>query len=62
MKNPHYDPAKPHHTPDGFRNRYPHPRPGGDFWKWQRERRKAGLPKPPTLDLSCIAPNLSGVH
>ncbi|CAG2130054.1 MBL fold metallo-hydrolase [Ralstonia mannitolilytica] len=62
MKNPYYDPAKPHHTPDGFRNRYAHPRPGGDFWQWQRERRRLGLPKPPTRDLSCVAPNLAAIH
>ncbi len=62
MKNPYYDPAKPHHTPDGFRNRYAHPRPGGDFWQWQRERRRQGLPKPPTRDLSCVAPNLAAIH
>jgi len=42
----YFDASKPHHGPDGFRNNYEDwPRP--DFWKWQRERRLAGLPKPP---------------
>ena len=62
MANPHYDPSKPHHTPDGFRNRYPHARTDGDFWKWQQERRRLKLPKPPTQDLSCVAPDLAAVH
>lgn len=62
MKNRHYSSAKPHHTPDGFRNRYPHAREGGNFWQWQRDRRRLGLPKPPTADLSCVAPNLAAIH
>jgi N-acyl-phosphatidylethanolamine-hydrolysing phospholipase D len=36
-KNANYDPAKKHHTPEGFRNNYPH-ESGGSFWKWQWER------------------------
>ena len=47
-RNPFYDPQKPHHTPTGFRNLDPGVRIGGDFWRWRRERRAAGLPKPPT--------------
>ncbi|MCZ6747756.1 MAG: MBL fold metallo-hydrolase [SAR324 cluster bacterium] len=35
--NPYYDPAKPHHTPDGFRNNYPHPEKGSLLkWKWDQ--------------------------
>lgn len=45
--NPYYDPAKPHHTPTGFRNPDPGVRIGGDFWRWRRERRAAGLPGEP---------------
>jgi L-ascorbate metabolism protein UlaG (beta-lactamase superfamily) len=41
-----YDPTKPHHTAEGFRNNYP-TGPRGDFWKWQRERQEKGLPKIP---------------
>ena len=31
QQNPHYDPAKPHHTPSGFRNLDPDARMGGGF-------------------------------
>lgn len=46
-RNPYYDSGKPHHTPEGFRNPDPQVRIGGDLRRWQRERRAAGLPKPP---------------
>ncbi len=62
MKNPDYDASKPHHTPDGFRNRYPHATRNGDAWKWMRERRRLGLPKPPTTDLSCVPPDPAAIH
>ncbi len=45
--NPYYDPAKPHHTPTGFRNNYLQGEIGGSFLKWQWERRTQGLPPPP---------------
>jgi len=35
--NPYYNPAKPHHTPEGFRNRYPHAEKAS-FWKWKLEQ------------------------
>src|ERR687895_123338 len=35
--NPYFDPAKPHHTPEGFKNRYPHAEKGS-FWKWKLEQ------------------------
>jgi L-ascorbate metabolism protein UlaG (beta-lactamase superfamily) len=44
--NPHFDPAKPHHTSDGFRNNHPH-RPHGGFWKWRWEKFWSGLPREP---------------
>jgi N-acyl-phosphatidylethanolamine-hydrolysing phospholipase D len=40
------DPNRPHHTPEGFRNNYPHPAPAS-FWAWQRERWQKGLPATP---------------
>jgi L-ascorbate metabolism protein UlaG (beta-lactamase superfamily) len=45
--NPYHDPAKPHHTPQGFRNLEPSTRGQGDLGRWRRERREAGLPHPP---------------
>ena len=45
--NPYYDPSKPHHTPTGFRNPDTEVRIGGDLRRWRRERRAAGLPRPP---------------
>jgi N-acyl-phosphatidylethanolamine-hydrolysing phospholipase D len=45
--SPYYDPAKPHHTPTGFRNNYLQGAIGGSFLKWQWERRTQGLPPPP---------------
>jgi N-acyl-phosphatidylethanolamine-hydrolysing phospholipase D len=44
--NPHYNPAKSHHTPNGFRNNYG-PGPSDGFWKWQWERVSTGVPKKP---------------
>jgi N-acyl-phosphatidylethanolamine-hydrolysing phospholipase D len=35
--NLNYDPSKKHHTPEGFRNNYPH-EANQSFWKWQWER------------------------
>ena len=44
--NPAYDPNKPHHVPDGFRNLYasPHGEPDGGFWAWQWQRLRSDLP------------------
>jgi N-acyl-phosphatidylethanolamine-hydrolysing phospholipase D len=44
--NPHYNPAKSHHTEDGFRNNYPQP-PRASFWKWQWDRWTKGVPEDP---------------
>lgn len=44
--NPYFDPAKPHHTPEGFRNRYPHDEKGS-FWKWKFEQWRYGAPQIP---------------
>ena len=46
MSNPYYDPAKPHHTPEGFRNNYPH-EGRQSFWKWKWEQLRDGLPRKP---------------
>ncbi len=44
--NPNYSPVKPHHTKQGFKNRYPHPQKGS-IWKWQWERWRKGVPADP---------------
>ena len=45
--NPYYDPAIPHRAQDGFRNNYLTEPIGGSFLKWQYERTRDGVPKPP---------------
>jgi L-ascorbate metabolism protein UlaG (beta-lactamase superfamily) len=46
--NRHYDPAKPHHTPTGFRNLYPYEQPGQrDLLRWQWDRLRQGGTPPP---------------
>lgn len=62
--NPYYDPAKPHHTPEGFRNLDPNavaPAPLLTFLKWQRERMALDIP-PPKADLSPIVPDLGYIQ
>ena len=46
-KNPWYDSAKPHHTPEGFQNPEPDLRAPGDLQRWRKERKAQGLPFPP---------------
>lgn len=45
--NPYYDPAQRHHTRAGFRNNYVDHFFTGSFWRWQWQRWREGLPKPP---------------
>jgi N-acyl-phosphatidylethanolamine-hydrolysing phospholipase D len=56
--NPYYNPAKKHHTPEGFKNNYPHA-PSGSFWKWQRERWLAGGVKPPPGGWASVIPSVT---
>lgn len=61
--NPHYDPDRPHHTRDGFRNNYPVERPGGmDFLTWQWNRWWEGLPKPPREPIEPTEPDLAYIQ
>ncbi|MDY1038233.1 MBL fold metallo-hydrolase [Lelliottia sp. CFBP8978] len=48
-KNPWYDPSLQHHTPNGFRNTHSVGHQPGDVERWRKERKAAGLPKPPVL-------------
>ncbi len=62
--NPYYDPAKPHHRPDGFQNVDPQarmPRSVGEFLRWQRERLALTIPDP-QLDLSPVAADLGFIR
>ena len=45
--NPHYDPSKPHHTPEGFRNNFPHAPIGGGLLRWRWQKWRDNLPPPP---------------
>jgi N-acyl-phosphatidylethanolamine-hydrolysing phospholipase D len=61
--NPYYDPDKPHHTPWGFRNNYSDDLPGGlDFLRWQWQRWRAGLPKPPESPILAVSPELDFIR
>ena len=54
-------PAKPHHTPDGFKNNYIGTvnKSFSELLRWQKERREQGLPKPPEAPVPTTMPNLS---
>jgi N-acyl-phosphatidylethanolamine-hydrolysing phospholipase D len=62
--NAQYNPAKPHHTTEGFKNNYSNniDKSTGDFLRWQYERVKAGLPKPPEQPAPMVAPDLAFIH
>jgi N-acyl-phosphatidylethanolamine-hydrolysing phospholipase D len=63
-KNRYYDPSKPHHRPDGFRNN------DGDFqpksladvlrWRWNASRH--GLPPRPNNPIPRTQPDLAFIH
>jgi N-acyl-phosphatidylethanolamine-hydrolysing phospholipase D len=46
--NPHYNPLKPHHTQEGFKNNYTRvvDKSFGDLLRWQADRIKNNLPPP----------------
>lgn len=49
QSNPYYNPTRPHHTPEGFQNNYPHME-RQSFWKWRWERLWSDVPPPPAND------------
>lgn len=62
--NPYYDPNKPHHTPDGFRNHYAGTVTKGfsDLLRWQWESWREGLPKPAQTPTPQVAPYLPRIQ
>jgi N-acyl-phosphatidylethanolamine-hydrolysing phospholipase D len=59
--NPYYDPAKPHHTPTGFRNNYTQQvaKPLGDLLRWRLQAWRDDLPKPPENPTPTVLANLA---
>ncbi len=56
--NANYNAAKPHHTPDGFKNTYPHDA-NQSFWKWQWERLSQGtVAKAPGAGWASVLPSV----
>ncbi len=55
LRNLFFDPSRPHHREQGFVNLDPAVRIGGDFRRWQRERRQQRLPPPPQLGYQAFA-------
>lgn len=60
--NPDYSENKPHHQPDGFVNRYVDRSDKPGLWRWQFERLRDGLPKPPEAPVLGVAPNLELIN
>lgn len=60
--NPDYQAAKPHHRPDGFVNRYAERSEKEGLWRWQWERLRDGLPKPPAEPIVGVEPDLGLIN
>jgi N-acyl-phosphatidylethanolamine-hydrolysing phospholipase D len=61
--NDDYNPAKKHHRPDGFQNNYTEAtdKTRLELLRWQWQRWRAGLPKPPQQPTPVVAPDLKFV-
>ncbi|RYX91325.1 MAG: MBL fold metallo-hydrolase [Comamonadaceae bacterium] len=61
--NPYYDPARPHHTREGFKNNYIAAvnKGFGELMRWQWERRRDGLPKPPATPVPVQSPDMAAI-
>lgn len=64
IANPYYDPAKPHHTPDGFRNMEAGEvnKSLPDLLRWRWEAWRDGLPRPPEQPAASVKPDLLRLH
>ena len=60
--NPDYDASKPHHRPDGFANRYVERTDKPGLLRWQWERLRDSLPKPPASPIHGIEPDLGLIN
>lgn len=64
MKNPHFNPAKKHHRPDGFQNNHMSFR--GKRWheilRWRWQAWRAGHPKPLQTPIPVVRPDLAFIH
>lgn len=61
--NDDFNPTKPHHRPEGFQNNYTTAtdKSRSEFLRWQWERARAGLPKPPEKLTPVVAPDMKFV-
>ena len=61
--NPYYDPARAHHTAEGFKNNYTGSvnKTFSELMRWQIERRAQDLPKPPALPVATLQPDLVAI-
>lgn len=62
--NPHFNPAKPHHTAEGFVNNSTDTvtRPFSDLLTWQWEAYRQNLPPAPRVPTPAQAPDLNWIH
>jgi N-acyl-phosphatidylethanolamine-hydrolysing phospholipase D len=63
-KNRYYDPAKPHHRPDGFQNNHGDFRPKSlaEVLRWRMNASRNKLPPPPREPIPAIPPDLAFLH
>ena len=55
--NADYKSSLPNHTPNGFKNNYPHEAPQS-FSNWQWERLREGTPSPPAEGWASVLPSV----
>lgn len=62
--NPYFDPAKPHHRPDGFQNNHTEftPKSLAEVLRWRWDASRQGLPKPPQTPIPQVAADLAFLH